>query len=471
MDGQTQTARIASLEAKIARQEKTIARQESTIAELRKTVAQRDVRIEELEAELKRRGKKYRPKANVLPRRKGKQDRRRKRFRKHPGVFRPEPTPDADTIHHDVHLDACLHCGSANITATGQYADHLVQDLPEPKLELHRYRRHEYQCACCQKLSAGRGDLELPGSHIGPRARLFVGYARAYLGISLEKTCTLFEDLYGLSLSRAGALGHLRWASALFEPVVEQLLKLLRESPVIHADETGWRINGKNVWAWCFSNPKLAVFLIEQRRNAKVVRRALGDSLPGVLVTDFYSAYHRISCLKQRCLVHLLRDLYELRETLPSIQVTRHIQPLVELFQDAIALGRRREKLSAKAFGEAHEQILQRFWTCLDRNSTNADCKRIYRRLEKHFDELFTFLEHPEAPSDNNPGERDIRSLAAARSDGGVHRKGWSASAFGRIKSVVRTCQKNGRSFLDYGIELVRAFLASDTLPLPLNSS
>lgn len=97
---------------------------------------------------------------------------------------------------------------------------------------------------------------------------------------------------------------------------MEQLLKLLRESPVVHADETGWRINGKNVWAWCFSNPKLAVFLIEQRRNAKVVRRALGDSLPGVLVTDFYAAYHRICCLKQRGLVHLLRDLYGLRETL-----------------------------------------------------------------------------------------------------------------------------------------------------------
>ena len=274
MDGQALIARIASLEAKIAQQEKTIARQAKTIAELRKALAQRDARIEELQAELKRRGKKYRPKANVIPRRKGKQDRRRKRFRKHPGVFRPEPTPDADTIHHDVRLDKCLHCGSAKITPTGQYTDHLVQEIPEPKLELHRYRRHEYQCACCQKTSADRGDLELPGSHIGPRARLFVGYARAYLGISLEKTCTLLEDLYGLSLSRAGALGHLRWASALFQPVVEQLLKLLRESPVVHADETGWRINGKNVWAWCFSNPKLAVFLIEQRRNAKVVRRS-----------------------------------------------------------------------------------------------------------------------------------------------------------------------------------------------------
>lgn len=74
---------------------------------------------------------------------------------------------------------------------------------------------------------------------------------------------------------------------------------------------------------------------------------------------------------KQRCLVHLLRDLYGLCETLPAIQVTRHIQPLVDLFQDAIALGHRREKLSQEAFDDAHERILERFWICLDRHSTS----------------------------------------------------------------------------------------------------
>lgn len=132
-----------------------------------------------------------------------------------------------------------------------------------------------------------------------------------------------------------------------------------------------------------------------------------------------------------RTLDPALGFLWVMPGPIPAIQVTRHIQPLVDLFQDAIALGHRREK-----------QIPERFWTCLDRHSTHKDCERIYRRLEKHFDELFTFLEHPGIPSDNNPGERDIRSLAATRADGGVNRKGWSATAFGRIKSVVRTCQK-----------------------------
>jgi hypothetical protein len=79
---------------------------------------------------------------------------------------------------------------------------------------------------------------------------------------------------------------------------VQELLAILRESPVVHADESGWRINGKNVWCWCFSNPKLAVFLIYRHRSAAVVREVLGDSLQGVLVTDFYAAYHAIECRK-----------------------------------------------------------------------------------------------------------------------------------------------------------------------------
>ena len=61
-----------------------------------------------------------------------------------------------------------------------------------------------------------------------------------------------------------------------------------------------------------------------------------------------------------------------------------------------------------------------------------------------------------------------LRSLAAARQDGGTHRADWSAEAFARIKSVIVTGMKNGLRFIHYGIEVVRAKLRGDSLPLPL---
>jgi hypothetical protein len=441
---------------------------EREVTELRQAVAERDARIAELEEELRRRGKNYRPKPNTPPRKKS-VDRRKKGQRRHGGFFRTPPKPAEVTHQHDVYADTCPHCHGPHLKATGRYDDHIQVDIPEPKIEVHRFRRHVMQCLDCEGTCQGRGDLELPGSHIGPRARLLAAYARGHLGISLGKTAALFSEWFGFHESRAGVLGHVKWAGKLCAPVVRKLLEILRRSPVVFADETGWRINGKNVWAWCFGNPQLAVYLIDQRRNREVLTRTLGDSLPGVLVSDFYAVYDGIACLKQRCLPHLLRELHRLREALPARSVSYYIQPVMDLLRDAIALGKQRGKLSARAYARARQSMHDRLDVLiLEKKPSNADCLRIWHRLFKHCGELFTFLDHADVPSDNSACERDIRSVAAARGDGGVNRTAWGATAFANIKSVVRTCQKQSRGFMDYGLSLVRATQIGDTPPLPL---
>ena len=145
------------------------------------------------------------------------------------------------------------------------------------------------------------------------------------------------------------------------------------------------------------------------------------------------------------------------------------IQPLIELFQDAIQLGKDREKLDRAAFGAAYRRLIERFDDLMLRtHSRHPDCVRIWKRLDQHGDELFTFLDDPAVPADNNGTERDIRSLAAARSDGGTHRADWSAAAFARLKSIIVTGMKNQVRFIQYGIDVVRAQLRGERLPLPL---
>jgi hypothetical protein len=336
-------------------------------------------------------------------------------------------------------------------------------------LEWHRYRRHVHRCRACQHPCQGRGDLELPGAHIGPRTRLLTSYSRAHLGVSLGKTRDLLHDFFGLTVSRAGLLGHLRWGGTLFEPVIEELLERLRNSPVVQGDETGWRINGQIAWAWCFRDPSLALFLIDRHRSRDVIVRVLGQSFAGTLVSDFYAAYSGLDCPKQRCLVHLLRELAKLREELPWQSVRAFIQPLMTLFQDAIQLGKDRATMSRPDFDRAHQAILDRYDDLMfNSRSGHPECRRIWRRLIRHCGELFTFLDNPRVPADNNGSERDIRSLAAARNDGGTHRAEWSAAAFARIKSVIVTGMKNGLRFIQYGLEVVQAKLQGQPLPLPV---
>ena len=46
-------------------------------------------------------------------------------------------------------------------------------------------------------------------------------------------------------------------------------------------------------------------------RGKEEVDEALGDSFSGVLVSDFYAAYHHYDGPKQRCWAHLLRDIHD----------------------------------------------------------------------------------------------------------------------------------------------------------------
>ena len=90
------------------------------------------------------------------------------------------------------------------------------------------------------------------------------------------------------------------------------------------------------------------------------------------------------------------------------------------------------------------------------------------RRLLDRQDDYLRFTKDLAVAPDNNGCERDIRSLAAARNDGGSHRADWSAAAFARLKSVIVTGMKNRVRFIRYGIEVVRAQLRGERLPLPL---
>jgi hypothetical protein len=79
----------------------------------------------------------------------------------------------------------------------------------------------------------------------------------------------------------------------------------------------------------------------------------------------------------------------------------------------------------------AQRVTVKRFVSCCSGLSRD----RSHRKAELSVHDLFTFLDDPAVPADNNGTERDIRSQAAARSDGGTHRADWSAAAFARLRA------------------------------------
>ena len=104
------------------------------------------------------------------------------------------------------------------------------------------------------------------------------------------------------------------------QPAVAGLVDRIRASPVVHADETGWRQNGNNGYVWTFSTPteRLLPAAGSGQGGPGGRLRDWASPFSGVLVSDFYAAYHHYDGPKQRCWAHLLRDIHDLVALYPK---------------------------------------------------------------------------------------------------------------------------------------------------------
>jgi transposase len=76
--------------------------------------------------------------------------------------------------------------------------------------------------------------------------------------------------------------------------------------------------------------------------------------------------------------------------------------------------------------------------------TTNRGGQRLRKRSGKIRSHLFTFLEHPEAPSDNNANERELRPTATYRKVTGGFRSTWRADLFANVRSLIGTAKRRG---------------------------
>ena len=130
----------------------------------------------------------------------------------------------------------------------------------------------------------------------------------------------------------------------------------IRASPGVHAGETGWRQDGNNGYVWTFSTPIQRYFL-RRGRNKEVVDEALGDGFAGVLVSDFYAACHHYDGPKQRCWVHLLRDIHDLKSLYPKdrelARWAGEVHQLWSLAQDFTHPGAQQRRVAQEEFQRA----------------------------------------------------------------------------------------------------------------------
>lgn len=422
---------------------------EERIRFLEDLVVKLSSRIEELEKKLsdKQPPGKPDPPPFVKPNKKGRKKKPGRR-KGHKGISRMKPDHVDETV--NLPMSECPGCGGM-LGAPFDVREHTQEDIVIVKKKVTTYMRYRYRCACCGKIvEAPPAEGEMPGARIGPLAIAWSVMLKQVLGLPFGKTARVLEDLCGLRIS-AGALAQAsQRVAALLKPEMDALRAAVRGSPVVHADETGWRVGGENWWLWAFVTKHLALYRAAPSRGSKIIFEELGEEYGGIVIADFFSAYNKLSCEQQKCLVHLLRELREVAKKNESKEFATFRKLLKRIVGDAMRLVAR-DDLPADTYERRMLRILDRAHSTGETEYTDADCRRLAKRIRTHEHSLFTFLLHPgEVEPDNNRAERAIRPAVVIRKMSGGSRSARGASATADLMSLARTCTLNGHNFVSY---------------------
>lgn len=241
-------------------------------------------------------------------------------------------------------------------------------------------------------------------------------------------------------------------------PSYQLRIEALRRCHVVHADETGWRIAHVNAWLWVCSSQTVTVYAIERSRGHAVPEAILGAEFEGVLVVDGLKSYDVLAYHKGRCVGHVLRRTSQLAETLTGID-QYYGEERQELLRKAIALAKRRERLTGTGYWRRVQHLAERLdlWLTWHGAAPGEEVQRLARHLAEHRDEWLRFVYDPEVPPTNNHAERMLRPAVICRKIGGCNKSLVGAVVHGVLASLAVSCKQQGKRFMDLALSLLRS--------------
>ena len=444
---------------RVAELESQLLQRDALIAQLQQRITELEQRLTELEQAAKRQ-------ATPFARKQHKENPKRPGRKAGQGQFtsRARPTPEEVTATKEQGLDVCPECGGA-VTDLKEH-EQFVVDLPEVKLTVTRYLTQSGQCAKCGQRVRSRHPEQISqatgaaGVVIGPRAKGFAADLKHRLGVPYGKVAEVLSVGFGLPVSRSGLYQAGTRLARQARPAYDELLNLIQQSAVVHADETGWRIGTLSAWLWVFTNRDLTVYTIDTGRGHEVVLKMLGESFGGILVTDCFTAYdhHALAdWLKQKCVGHLLKDLSEFQEVKTGGAV-RFARDVTTVLREALKLRDQKGKLPMADFTTQAAQLETRLDALIDtrRRLTDPDNIRFAKRLRKHRPHLLRFLYVDSLDATNNQAERMLRPAVITRKTGGCNRTPDGAATHSILASILVTCRQQGFAIVDSLIKIQR---------------
>ena len=371
------------------------------------------------------------------------------------------PVPDHVAIHD---VGECSLCGEVHTGDAEGFDARQVFDIPPIRMEVTEHRRLRRTCIACGH--ADRGSFPeglVQEAQYGGRIKSLCTYLQNYHMLPFSRCRELIGDLTGHLVSTGTLSNFQKRAHGLLEGYEKGARKLLLQGPVLHADETGVRLNGKNHWFHVMSNGAVSLFAHHANRGKRAMDDiGLLENYNGTLVHDRFSSYFSYGRDHALCNAHILRDLTYVQEAFEAPWAKQMKALLVRAKQKRDAQGVPKKAYRTKVYNK-YISLIRPVIKAYNKKFKKTDEQRLAFALEKHKRLFLKFLERPEVPFDNNQAERDLRMIKVKQKVSGCFRSPLHAQYFApRIRGYISTLKKNRQPVLE---QIQQAFLGNHYIP------
>lgn len=389
-------------------------------------------------------------------------NKKKKRKKRAHGFARKLDKPTARVEHS---LQQCPDC-RVSLKGRRLIKSRQVIELPPVQVQVVEHQLVERRCPKCRKRWAPLLDLSsltVGKQRFGISLQAEVALLREQCRLPVRVIQDYLQHRFGLRVSVGQIVALVEGVARRGKAVVERFKHEIRGSPVVNGDETTWREDGVNGYVWSFSTDKLRYFIYRKSRAAWVVKEVLGEQFEGVVVSDFYGAYNVHLGLHQRCWVHLLRDMHELKEKhVGDRQLKRWAAAVKAIYDRAkeykgpgARLGAVEQRLERVKKQREFERELMR--VCRPHLKKKKPHSTLCERIERFLPELFVFVADPRVPSDNNAAERSVREIVVSRKISGGSRSEKGSEAKSILASLFGTWKLQGLDFYQCCLSLLAA--------------
>lgn len=358
----------------------------------------------------------------------------------------------------------CPHCASP-VVLEGKASQFQV-DLPKVAPQTTEFVVHRGRCSQCGRRVQGRHEeqvsdaLTVGNVHLGPGVIGLAAHLSKVCGMSYGKIAALLACWMGLAVHRSSLCRALERLARKSKPTEAALVDKVRGSPVVTADETGWKVGGLSAWLWGFVTERETVYLIDRGRGFAQASRILGEDYSGVLIVDGWAPYRRFTAaILQACLTHFLRRCSELIEKAKR-GAARFPRQVKAILKKALEVRDRREQgtISRHGVRVVRGQLQAKMDRLLEGRFTNAENLRLAKHLRNYQDALFVFLSREGVEATNWRGEHAMRAgIMTRKCCGGGNRTESGAETQATLMTVLRTIHQKSLDPRQILAELLRA--------------